>query len=274
MTKQLRVFSYGGGVQSTAALVLAAQKQIDFPTFLFSNVGEDSEHPATLQYIREVAMPYAEEQEIELREVRYTKRNGDQPTLYGEVMRPDNKSTDIPMRLGDGKAAGMPLKRICTNDFKISVIDKELRRRGATKTEQATIGIGISLDEFERMSTPFDPRQPYRTKEYPLIDLRLDRQDCINIIERAGLPTPPKSSCYFCPFHSTQVWRKQSQEEPELFKKSVAIEEEANRRRAALGMGPVYMSRHLISLIELVAVKQFDMFDEQDDTCESGYCMV
>ncbi len=31
MTKQLRVFSYGGGVQSTACLVLASQGRIDFP---------------------------------------------------------------------------------------------------------------------------------------------------------------------------------------------------------------------------------------------------
>jgi hypothetical protein len=41
----LRFFSYGGGVQSTAALVLAAQGKIDYPVFLFANVGDDSEHP-------------------------------------------------------------------------------------------------------------------------------------------------------------------------------------------------------------------------------------
>lgn len=44
----IRAFSYGGGVQSTAALVLAAQGIIDYPLFLFSNVGDDSEHPGTL----------------------------------------------------------------------------------------------------------------------------------------------------------------------------------------------------------------------------------
>ena len=37
----LKVFSYGGGVQSTAALVLAAQGKIDYQTFLFCNVGAD-----------------------------------------------------------------------------------------------------------------------------------------------------------------------------------------------------------------------------------------
>lgn len=59
MTTQLRTFSYGGGVQSTAALVLPAQARIDFPVFLFSNVGDDSEHPDTLRYVEDVAKPYA-----------------------------------------------------------------------------------------------------------------------------------------------------------------------------------------------------------------------
>jgi hypothetical protein len=54
-----RVVSYGGGVQSNALLVLAAQGRIDYRTFLFANVGDDSEHPATLRYVRGVAMPYA-----------------------------------------------------------------------------------------------------------------------------------------------------------------------------------------------------------------------
>ena len=48
---RLRVASYGGGVQSTAMLVLAAQRIIDFPLFLFANVGDDSEHPASLRYV-------------------------------------------------------------------------------------------------------------------------------------------------------------------------------------------------------------------------------
>ena len=45
----MKVISYGGGVQSTAMLVLANQGAIDsVDAALFSNVGDDSEHPATL----------------------------------------------------------------------------------------------------------------------------------------------------------------------------------------------------------------------------------
>ncbi|MGH9213948.1 MAG: hypothetical protein ACRD2C_25235 [Acidimicrobiales bacterium] len=42
----LRVVSFGGGIQSVALLALAAQAAIDYQTFLFANVGSDSENPA------------------------------------------------------------------------------------------------------------------------------------------------------------------------------------------------------------------------------------
>ncbi len=54
-----RIVSYGGGVQSTALMVLAARGRIDFRTFVFANVGDDSEHPATLAYIAGHAAPFA-----------------------------------------------------------------------------------------------------------------------------------------------------------------------------------------------------------------------
>lgn len=51
----LRAVSYGGGVQSTALLVLAARGEIDFPLFLHADVGHDSEAKGTIRYVREVA---------------------------------------------------------------------------------------------------------------------------------------------------------------------------------------------------------------------------
>lgn len=56
---RLRSFSFGGGWQSTAALVLAARGVIDFRTFLFANVGDDSENPETIEYVHQHAMPFA-----------------------------------------------------------------------------------------------------------------------------------------------------------------------------------------------------------------------
>ena len=65
----VRTVSYGAGVQSTALLVLAAQGAIDYRTFLFANVGNDSEHPDSLHYFAEVATPYAAAHGLELVEL-------------------------------------------------------------------------------------------------------------------------------------------------------------------------------------------------------------
>ena len=210
MTASLRVASSGGGVQSTAMLVLSAQHQIDFPVHLFSNVGDDSEHPATLAYVREIAMPYATKNGIELVELR-SRPKGSERTLYQKLIDPDGRSVGIPVRM----ASGAPGRRQCTADYKIRRIASHLKQRGATAENPAIVALGISRDEYQRMRT--DSGIAWERLAYPLIDLELDRSACIGIIERAGLPVPPKSSCYFCPFHSLDTWRKQRRDEPELF---------------------------------------------------------
>src|SRR5688500_11880205 len=95
----LRVVSYGGGVQSTALLVLAAQGYIDFPTFLFSNVGDDSEHPDTLAYVREVAFDYAGQHGIRMEELHRVPRRGrykgQQLTLMRQLAEPESRSLPI-----------------------------------------------------------------------------------------------------------------------------------------------------------------------------------
>lgn len=266
----IRVFSYGGGVQSTAALVLAAQGKIDFPTFLFANVGDDSEHPTTLRYVREIAMPFAEEHSIDLRETRRIFRRGHRKdqheTLYQLLLR-DEKSVSIPARMS---SSGAPGRRQCTSDYKVGWIDYVLRQMGATKEQRAVIGLGISLDELQRMSS--DDPDLVSTKEYPLIDLRLTRSDCINIIQRAGLPVPPKSSCWFCPFHSIARWREMKEHEPELFERAVALERLKNDHRHALGKDSVWLTRKLMPLDQAVAGTQHEL--DFDDACESGYCLT
>lgn len=179
----LRCFSYGGGTQSTAALVLAAQGDLDFRTFIFSNVGADSERPATLTYVEDIAKPYAEAHGLELVEVRKVLRDGTPQTLMERIDKTP-RSIPIPVRMG---ADGAPGNRTCTAEFKIRVIEKELKRRGATKELRATVGIGISTDEVERAGSRIDPKSPVQLREYPLIDRGLSRADCQRIIQDAGL---------------------------------------------------------------------------------------
>lgn len=297
----LRIFSNGGGVQSIAALALSAKAKaaragdadaaaflldvtrhkfsleyllavLDFPIHAFSNVGDDSEMPDTLRYVREVATPYAEQHGIELvmLERRPTRGiyAGRAETLHGRLTRDGSKSMPIPMR---GHDTGAPGTRSCTADFKIRVLSRFAKERGATKDNPAIVGLGISLDEWDRMKT--DSGEPVQVLSYPLIDLRLSRDQCAALIAHAGLPVPPKSSCWFCPFHRPSVWMRLRVEEPELFEKAANLEALMNARRP--DKPPVWLTRFGKSLREAIGEQSMMSFDDEySDACESGYCMT
>lgn len=267
----MRVFSYGGGVQSIAALVLAVQGMIDYPTFLFCNVGEDSEYPDTLRYVREVALPYAQQHGIDLVELHKT-RFGERETLYQRLTRPGSRSIGIPVRMNGN---GAPGRRSCTYDFKIAVVDKWLIGQGARGCG-AQVGLGISLDEIQRMKPNMDPETvAWKENIFPLlmeVPQPLTRQDCINVIVQAGLPLPSKSACIFCPFHTLRRWQHMRQNEPEHFWYAADLETFINQRRQMLGLDPVWFSSKLRPLAEVTTeLVQGSLFEVQDEECE-GYC--
>jgi len=264
----IRAFSYGGGWQSTAALVLAAQGRIDFSTFLFANVGDDSEHPATLAYIRDHAAPYAAAHGIDLRQLHRVRRDGTTETLYGRLMREGSRSIPIPVRMSNGA----PGTRSCTADFKIRVIGRWLKAHGASPTNPATIAIGISLDEIHRANAR--RHEPYERIVYPLLDLGIRRADCPRIIRSAGLPVPPKSACWFCPFHRLTTWQDMRRHQPDLFTKACHLETTINQRRHALGKDPVYLTRYNAPLADVTPHTDTLPFDEADGTCDSGWCFT
>lgn len=260
----VRVVSYGGGVQSTALLVLAAQGRIDFDTFLFANTGDDSEHPDTLRFVREVAVPYAAEHGIEVVELHRTRRDGTKETLRDRLRR---GSLAIPARR---EKDGPPMSRSCTADFKVAVVAKELKRRGATKDDPATVALGISVDEIQRAKPGIDDRNPSQRRVYPLLDLGLHRRDCSDLIAAAGLPVPPKSACFFCPFHDIEAWRKLKRDTPDLFDTAAAMEGEL---ADAKGDGrPVYLTRRGVPLAE--AIDDQLVLDGMGDDCDSGWCFT
>jgi hypothetical protein len=192
-------------------LVLAAQNRLPYRTFLFANVGDDSEHPATLAYLRDVAIPYAARHGLELIRLARKRRDGSTETLMERLKRPESRSIPIPVRM----ANGAPGRRSCTADFKIKVIGRWIRDHGATADAPAVVAIGISVDEIHRANRRRAER--HELIAYPLLDLGLNRAGCEMVIREAGLPIPPKSACFFCPFKPVQGWRQLREDEPGLF---------------------------------------------------------
>lgn len=268
--QSLRIISYGGGVQSTALCVLATQGKIGhIDAAVFSNVGDDSEHPATIRYIHDVMIPWCRDHGLELHEVERKKKTGETETLWQNLTRRDIKWESIPVRMPDRA----PARRTCTDRWKIVPIAQWLRKHGATKDNPATVCIGFSTDEAHRASNKRS--NPTERSDYPLLDLRLSRSDCKSIIAKAGLPVPPKSACFFCPFHRPVYWSRMRRDEPELFEKSAALEKQFNDRRSAVGKPLVYLTRFGLPLEEVIEERQPDLEGltaPDTDSCDDGYC--
>lgn len=258
--------SHGGGVQTTAMLVLAAEGRIPHRRFLFANVGDNAENPLTLAYHRTISVPFAEAHGIELRELRWVTRKGETRDLYDDLIRQESSIT-IPLRDSGGF---MPRK--CTAVYKIQVVAREVRRLGATVAEPGEVAIGISVDEIERAKPGVPKQQPWTCKTYPLLDLGLRQSDCRKIITNAGLPMPPKSACSFCPFMSPEHWRQQRRRDPELFARNVELDAIMRERHIKLRHGgPGGIASPTLPL-DVAVDDQGVLFEDAD--CDSGYCFT
>lgn len=272
---EITVLSYGGGVQSNALLVLAAQGRLHFDAVYFANVGHDSENPATLNYIETVARPYAQAHGIEITDVQVTRRDGTKDTLLQAIERRQG-SVVIPA-LVDGSGVS---KRTCTVDFKVRVINRAIRQRWPGG--YVRMGIGFSTDEWTRArDTDWHDRHAesevygfWRQNYYPLLEMKLSRADCHRIISAAGLPTPPKSSCYFCPYHRRGEWVEMKQREPELFEQACRIDELLATRHMRLQGKGVYLHPDRKPLREAVPDQMMMFADDEDHGCDSGHCLT
>jgi hypothetical protein len=186
---------------------------------------------------------------------------------------------DIRQRIGR-------LKRQCTHEYKIEAIEKYIREmlfeRGMAKQQeyqnriyvnkgvQVESWLGITLDEAERM-------KPCRTKwithRWPLIDMRLTRQDCINWLNERGLPVPGKSSCIRCPYHNDAHFAEMKVSRPGDWQKVVQFDDDLRSgklRLSATAAGKVYLHRSCIPL------SQVDLSPDNGqmsfEFCDEGYC--
>lgn len=191
------VLSYGGGVNSTALMILLVKRKLPLDYIIFADTG--SERPETYYYLKH-AKAYAERHDIPFKIVQV--RNGD--SLYDRCKR--------------RKVIPSKTWRWCTRDLKIRPIYAFYR----SLHSQIFQYVGIDYDEVHRMK---DNRVGYVKNVYPLIDYRIGRQQCIEIIKDARLPVPIKSGCYFCPFRNNEDWANLYNDHPELYKKAMLLEE-------------------------------------------------
>lgn len=113
-------------------------------------------------------------------------------------------------------------RRQCTKEYKLVPFKRKVVEltRGRLK-KSAIAWIGITTDEASRMKPS---RVQYIENRWPLIDLRMNRQDCKDWMAKKGYPEPPRSACIGCPFHNNAEWRK-VKEDPVLWADALEIDE-------------------------------------------------
>jgi hypothetical protein len=190
------ILSFGCGVNTAALMVRLVERHLPFDEAVFADTG--AELPETYSYLN-IARNYLGDHGIPL--VIVKSRVG---TLYDTCKR--------------RKVIPSGIWRWSTRDYKVTPIHRYYRSLDAQIFEY----LGIAYDEVSRMKRS---REPYITSLFPLVDERLGRADCVRIIERAGLPVPVKSGCYFCPFNSLDRWAELYRAHPELYQRAVALEE-------------------------------------------------
>lgn len=245
----VRIVSLGLGVQSTALSILNAQGVVQPPATDLVMADTGCEKPETLAYL-DVFRPWAEAHGLR---VHVISRRPD--GLYGECWQ--------------YRMVPSPMIRWCTVRFKIAPIGAWLRAHGARPLDPADVQIGISADESHR-AVDRGPRR-YVKRRWPLVEMRLTRQDCRRVIAEAGLPEPVKSGCYLCPFHGRPEWLRLAQQHPDLWDKAVALEARAMERNPRDMLG---VDRSLPSLIAHGRQLAWDELLSNDAGCVTGSCFV
>lgn len=199
----MNIISLGAGVQSTTMALMAARGEIGpMPDCaIFADTGWEPKHVYT----------HLDKLERELPFPVYRVSAGNLRSTIGATRPRGNFLVlDIPVYVANkGKPGGMT-NRSCTRDYKIVPIQRKVRelvgltRKRAPKTPIVQQWIGISLDETIRMKPN---REPWINNRWPLIEMRMSRNDCLRWMERRGFDEPRKSSCIGCPFHSDDEWR-------------------------------------------------------------------
>ncbi len=269
MSEPIHILSLGAGVQSsTLALMAAAGEVTPMPKCaVFGEVG-GSEPRAVYDFLDwiEGVLPFPV----------YRVQQGDGLEAAALRVRTSGKTgntyleTGLPVFYKDPSGTVGIGTRQCTADFKIAPLNRKIKE---VSDGAAITWIGISTDEASRMKPS---RLPWNTHRWPLIELGMSRQDCLKWMKERDYPTPPKSACVFCPYHSDSAWSDLKRNHPLDFQRAVDFENRlqsaAIKATALRGFPFLHRSCEPLGEIKFTEEErgQINMFNEE---CE-GMCGV
>ena len=265
---KLRILSLGAGVQSSTLALMIQRGEIPMvdAAIFADTIGEPKIVMKWLNWLeKQLSFPVYRVSKGNLRQDTIDRSNGGGKYKY---------FLDIPFftrhEVTGKKGLG---KRQCTTHYKIIPVAQKIRqllglkkRQRVKKDMSVELLMGISYDELFRMKPN---RIPYIQNVFPLIDMKMNREDCKNWMKDNGYPNPPRSACTFCPFHSNEEWRDIKNNEEE-WQQVVAFDKTIRK-----GTNDEYLN-FLHNSAEPIDQVNFNKKDNQPslfiDGCVEGYC--
>ncbi len=188
------VLAYGIGVDSTA-LLIELEARGEAPDLVLS-ADPGAEKPETYEYQRMIAA-WMRARGIPYEVVRYVpKRFKHWPPYYSILANVLTNATLPSISLG---------RHSCSLKWKVAPQDAFLKTWAPARAAWANgqkvvrlIGYDTSPADSRRHAHASALDDPLFECRYPLREWNWTRDRCIARIEAAGLPVPPKSSCFFC----------------------------------------------------------------------------
>lgn len=266
----MNVVSFGGGTNSTAMIIGMYLHKIPIDLILFADPG--AEQPHTYEFIQTFNVWLEKHGLPIITPVFYTDKGGNRMTLEEECLR----SHALP-------SIAYGFKK-CSLKHKIGTQEKFCNNYPPCREELAAGRrvykyIGYDAGETRRIqhAAPADEANKKYKNRYPLYEWGWDRSECVRVIERAGLPKPGKSSCFFCPSMKKKEIQALWEDYPELFQRAIDLEHNAAdslKTVKGLGRNWSWESYH----DEAMKIKEFeeaqitfdDLFPETPGGCLCG----
>lgn len=265
MSELKHIISLGAGVQSSTLALMAAHGDITPMPDAAVFADTQSEPKSVYKWLDWL------EKQLPFPVYRVTKGSLEKVSVLVRTSKNDNKYTNgtIPAFMDVGLAKPGILQRQCTGDFKIGIIQREIRR--IREKRPVVQWIGISRDEAHRMKPS---NKKYIEHRWPLIEMGMTRNDCLDWMIAHGYPEPPRSSCVFCPYHSDAEWLRLKTLEPKEFARAAKYETTLQRAIKITRLsGTPYLHRSCVPLNQIDFDRPSDQPNLFGNEC-GGYCGV
>lgn len=268
----LSIISLGWGVQSWTLAAMAALGEL--PSVDYAIHSDTTFERAETYAFAATWTPWLEEHGVKVITVSDTRATH----ILKKSSTSDGHYTLMPAFTLDDTGKRGQLRRQCTSRWKIEPLHAwlkaELQRHYAAPLPSGVLvaqQLGITMDEWQRAK---DSSVPWIKNTYPLLDRRMSRDDCLTWLARHDLPSPGKSACVQCPFHSRAYWQTMKRDGGPDWDAAVAHDAalRASGRSWYLHSDRKPLNEAVLLPHETGQAWMFD--DDNDPTCDSGHCFL